>query len=167
MIISHKYKFIFIKTKKTAGTSIEIALSKYCGSEDIISTLGPDIESEKIRQELGYRGPQNYRIPLAKYKPYDLLRLARYRQPMQFNSHAGANYISKYIDRDIWDSYFKFCFERNPWEKVISLYHFMNRHKDNPPPLPEFIQSSQLKDVMCFHLYSNMADILVDRVFFI
>ncbi|MEL6382956.1 MAG: chondroitin 4-O-sulfotransferase, partial [Cyanobacteria bacterium J06626_18] len=31
MIISHEYKFIFLKTRKTAGTSIEIALSKFCG----------------------------------------------------------------------------------------------------------------------------------------
>ena len=37
MIVSHKYKFIFIKTRKTAGTSIEYNLSKYLGKEDIIT----------------------------------------------------------------------------------------------------------------------------------
>lgn len=31
MIVSHRYRYIFIKTKKTAGTSIEIALSRHCG----------------------------------------------------------------------------------------------------------------------------------------
>ena len=37
MIISHKHKFIFIKTVKTAGTSIDIALSKICEPQDIIT----------------------------------------------------------------------------------------------------------------------------------
>ena len=37
MIISHKYKFIFIKTRKTAGTTIEYNLSKYLGNDDIIA----------------------------------------------------------------------------------------------------------------------------------
>ena len=37
MIISHKYKFIFIKTRKTAGTTIEYNLSKYLGKNDIIT----------------------------------------------------------------------------------------------------------------------------------
>jgi hypothetical protein len=31
MIVSHRYRYIFIKTKKTTGTSIEIALSRHCG----------------------------------------------------------------------------------------------------------------------------------------
>jgi hypothetical protein len=32
MIVSHEHKFIFLKTKKTAGTSIELALSALCES---------------------------------------------------------------------------------------------------------------------------------------
>ncbi len=57
MIISHKYKFIFLKTKKTAGTSIEISLSRYCGDKDIITPIM--FEDEKIRADLG-KYPQNY-----------------------------------------------------------------------------------------------------------
>ncbi|MEM7193183.1 MAG: hypothetical protein AAF405_10065, partial [Pseudomonadota bacterium] len=39
MIISHKHKFIFLKTKKTAGTSVELALSQICGESDVITPL--------------------------------------------------------------------------------------------------------------------------------
>ena len=37
MIVSHKHKFIFFKTRKTAGSSIQVALAKHCGEDDIIT----------------------------------------------------------------------------------------------------------------------------------
>ena len=61
MILSHRYRFIFLKTGKTAGTSIEIALSEYCGAKDIITPIKP--EDELTRRSLGFRGPQNYLDP--------------------------------------------------------------------------------------------------------
>src|ERR1044072_9375465 len=39
MIVSHEHKFIFLKTKKTAGTSIELALSALCDERDVITPL--------------------------------------------------------------------------------------------------------------------------------
>ena len=42
MIISHEHKFIFVKTKKTAGSSIEHFLSKYLGHNDICT--GSDVD---------------------------------------------------------------------------------------------------------------------------
>jgi hypothetical protein len=44
MIISHDHKFIFIKSKKTAGTSIELALRPLCGREDIIAPVREEDE---------------------------------------------------------------------------------------------------------------------------
>jgi hypothetical protein len=50
MIISHEHKFIFVKTRKTAGTSIEIALSKFCGPDDVICPI-------RLRRHFGGQAP--------------------------------------------------------------------------------------------------------------
>ena len=39
MLLSHKYKIIFIKTKKTSGTAFETVFSKYLGENDIITPI--------------------------------------------------------------------------------------------------------------------------------
>jgi hypothetical protein len=122
MIICHAHKFIFIKTRKTAGTSIEIALSQFCGPDDILTRLDP--EDERIRQELGFRGPQNYILPLRAYKPSDWYRLIKRRKRMNFANHAPAGFIRENIGAEVWNGYFKFCFERNPFDQAISRYYW-------------------------------------------
>ena len=54
MIASHAHRFIFLKTRKTAGTSVEIALSKACGPDDVITVTSP--EDEELRTAAGGRG---------------------------------------------------------------------------------------------------------------
>lgn len=148
MIISHRHKFIFIKTKKTAGTSIEIALAKICGDTDIITPISP--EDENTRNALGYRGPQNYIIngvPL-------------------FYNHIPARDIRALVGNEVWNSYFKFCFERNPWDKVISWYFWENRTEPRPS-ISEFIRSGHAGMVGGsggFDLYTINGEIAVDRV---
>ncbi len=162
MIISHRNKFIFIKTQKTAGTSIEIALSKYCGPDDIITSIIPGDEIK--RKGLGYRGPQNYKIPFTKYSKRDLLVAAYKRKPLSFYNHASASYIMKYVEKGIWDSYFKFCFERNPWDKVVSRYY--RRYRSEPrPPITDFVQSREANIIKGFELYTCSSDVVVDKVF--
>jgi len=57
MIFSSKHKFIFIKGRKVAGTSIEMALSPLCGPQDIITPISPVDELKRL--SLGGQ-PQNY-----------------------------------------------------------------------------------------------------------
>ena len=66
MIVSHKHKFIFIKTKKVAGSSLELALSKFLGEDDVITPLA----EEYLRVERGYMTSRNYR---KKFHEFDLV----------------------------------------------------------------------------------------------
>jgi hypothetical protein len=162
MIISHKHKFIFIKTAKTAGTSVEIALSKFCGAGDIITPIKP--KDEAVREELGYPGPQNYFIPFRKYTKFDWARFFFQRKRLAYFNHARASFIKQYLAPGDWGSYFKFCFERNPWDKAVSLYYWTYR-KGPGPSISKFIQSGGANRCPGFELYTIHAEIVVDRVF--
>ena len=162
MIISHKYKFIFIRTHKTAGTSIEIELSKFCGEEDVITPIS--LKDEAIRRKLGYRGSQNYVESWLKYEFKDWVRLfAELQRKKKFVGHMLAKEIRQKIGDDIWNSYFKFCFERNPWDKVISFYFFQHR-KESRPLLSEFILSGEASQVSDYDLYTCDGKIIVDYI---
>ena len=50
MIVSKKNNFIFLKTAKTAGSSIEFYLSQFCGSKDTITSLRPN--EEKLKNKI-------------------------------------------------------------------------------------------------------------------
>ena len=56
MIVSHEHKFIFLKTKKTAGTSIELALTKLCGPDRAACPPGRKT-GDPITPRTGYTMP--------------------------------------------------------------------------------------------------------------
>ncbi|MDQ7786202.1 MAG: sulfotransferase family 2 domain-containing protein [Thermodesulfovibrionales bacterium] len=164
MIISHKYKFIFLKTEKTAGTSMEIALSRFCGEQDIITPITP--EDEIMRHTLGYRGSQNYSIPVSEYSFRDYLIFLIKRKRKRFYNHITAREVKNIIGEKIWDSYYKFCFERNPWDRVMSLYYW--RYKKEPrPALSHFIDSKSPRSLKKrgYEVYTIDDSIAVDKVY--
>lgn len=173
MIISHEHEFIFIKNEKTAGTSVEIALSKYCGASDVLTPISP--EDEATREELGHRTAQNYAIPFSQYTRGDWLRFVYTRDRMRFHSHDPATRIRKYTPDRVWDRYFKFCFERNPWDKVVSFYFWRTREMPEDkewkyrevedPSIAEFVHSREVTLLRGFELYGIEKEIAVDRVF--
>ena len=96
MIISHKHKFIFIHIQKCAGTSITYALNKYLGEEDIV--LGCTPQGEKLSAVWG--------------KTKGLYK------------HVNSANAKAVLGEKIWNEYFKFSFIRNPWDLVVSTYHW-------------------------------------------
>jgi hypothetical protein len=127
MIISHKHKFIFIKTRKTAGTSIEISLSRFCGKEDVITPITP--EDEEIRKQFSI-GPQNY-----KKNPNDSTFLkikgifSQKNNDDLFWNHIPAKSVKNIVGEKTWNSYYKFCFDRNPWDKTVSMFWWDQQQK--------------------------------------
>jgi hypothetical protein len=134
MIISHKYKFIFVKTFKTAGTSIEIFLSRHCGPLDIVTPILPAVESHVPRNHEGYY------------------------------NHMEAYKIREKTGPEIWNSYFKFCVERNPWEKTLSWYHMKRSREDNELTLDRYLAGNEFPINCLKYTEPDKPKIIVDRV---
>ena len=174
MIISHKYKFIFIKTNKTAGTSIEIALSRFCAGDDVITKLHP--VDELLRKSLGYTSAQNQKIPFYNYSLHDwqcmfskIIKNDK-RKTRRYYAHSSSGEIRRLVGEEVWDSYFKFCFERNPWDRAISYYYFIAARRQErgkkTVPLPEFISTGCLEPLKKKGIgnYTIDDEIAVDRI---
>ncbi len=102
LIISDKYRFIFIHINKCAGTSIRHALSRY-------SLSFRDRASDWLYRNFGLTRPYH-----AIYSP-----------------HITANELRTQIGHEIFDSYFSFSICRNPWALQVSLFTYMRTNKNH------------------------------------
>ena len=138
MIISHKYKFIFIKTRKTAGSSISNVLRKYLGPTDIADGDWVD-------------GLEPYNVTYEKNR---------------MDGHQTCKWIAKSFPKE-WDTYYKFTIERNPWEKVISGYNFYKQIdvKGLPDTITEFLTWEKKKWIpVDWGWYTVNSQVVVDQI---
>ena len=166
MIVCHAHKFIFLKTRKTAGTSIEAALAHLCGPDDIVTPISP--KDEPLRGDGA--GPRNHRgrfnpVPELFLPGTDKTRTVRDAwRGRKFFNHIGAAQIRNRLGRATWDSYFKFCFERNPWDKMVSRFHWDNRGKTPPLTWDEFLAKGEFRsDVGLYTINGALAVDFVGR----
>ena len=164
MIISHRHKFIFMRTTKTASTSMEIALSRFCGPEDVITPINP--EDEPVRNELGIF-PQNHSRPRKpwEYRPKDIARALLYKQRAEkklFWNHMSATQVRDKVTQPVWDSYFKFCFVRNPWDRAISRYYWNLSRDSRMNDLDKSLRKNDPNSY--FDIYSINGKLAVDFV---
>ena len=161
MIISHKHKFIFVKTMKTAGTSIEVYLSQHCGDKDTVTPIWPLVEPHRSRNFKGFFNP----LPeIIENKGGGIkVIIDNVIKKRKFYNHIPAKLVKYRVSRIIWDSYFKFCVERNPWDKTLSHYHWVNRQADSKLSLEEYIRKGSF--CLNYPIYCDFNDyILVDKV---
>jgi hypothetical protein len=137
MIISHKHKFVFIKTMKTAGTSIEIYLSAHCGDDDVVTPIAPHVEPHKPRNHAGF------------YNHMPATEVAA-RMP-----ELWSEYLTFCVERNPWDKI------------LSHYYMLKNSPLHNPGrdiSLDEFLAGDQLP--LNYPLYTDPAGnrVLVDHV---
>ncbi len=128
MILSYSKKFLFIKTMKTAGTSIEVFLSPRCGPGDVVTPIYP---------------PEPGHVP---------------RNHEGFYNHMAAAEIRDRVPPLLWAGLHKFCVVRNPWDAVVSFYHWQNREKTGAdrPSLEQFLAAGEWP--LAHELYTDPAD---------
>ena len=128
MVISHKYKFIFIKTTKVGGTSLEMVLDRLCGAEDVLTPHKHPEDGYTARNFSGTFDPEPELAKVLRHEGAlhpDFLKWTRMQQEADELFHEGMpSWQVKYrVPEAIWHGYFKFTIERNPWDKAISRYY--------------------------------------------
>ena len=164
MIISHAHRFIFLKTEKCAGTSIELALSQICGPDDVITRVSPEDENARVG-----RGPQHEMIPAQYRVPSWRMKRLLGRSPARsgtvYFNHMTAAALRRAMDPDVFDSYRKVTVVRNPWDQEVSLYYWLTRNERRRPSFDSFVQTpsrrSQRKN---FDIYAIEGRIVADVV---
>ena len=102
MLISNKYKFLFVHIAKTGGTSVRATLERY-----------------------RWRDP--YYVP--QFICSRISHLTGHRIGAKIPRHAKAIAAYEMLPRELYNSLFKFVFVRNPWDLQVSSFHHIRRER--------------------------------------
>ncbi len=161
MIVSHKHKFIFIKTYKTAGTSLEVLLSRSLGENDVSTPFGIEHPEHIVRNFKGVWQPTRELLHGNRSDRVSCIKDLIARR--QFYNHIPARIVQYRLSKKVWKDYFKFCVERNPWDKTISLYYMQKANFTPEISLSEYIRQGH--HCRNFQQYTDLnGRIIIDRV---
>ncbi|HVU29529.1 MAG TPA: sulfotransferase family 2 domain-containing protein [Sphingomicrobium sp.] len=144
MIISYKHKFVFAAVPKTGTHAVRQALRAHLGPDDI-EQVGLFVQKKFPMPELA--ALQHGHISLLQLRPH--------------------------MDPGEFESFFKFAFVRNPFDRFVSYCSFMTRFRGeflaNPQRvMAHFLQNPPRQHVLFWPQYSFICDsngeLLADHV---
>ena len=114
MIISHKHKFCLFQPPKTGGSSLEVAFSKYCGPDDVITPMPrrPEADETEIQDPQQNVGTYHqHGDPITFKPPEGYMTICPVRNP--FELYVSFMFWHKKIDlREAMDKYWKWDLNR-------------------------------------------------------
>ena len=102
MLLSHRYRFLFVHIAKTGGTSVRKALKPYQARHPLF-----------VFQFLASR----------------MSHLSGHRLGCKFPRHAKIVAAEQMLPHEFFASLFKFAFVRNPWDLQVSSWHHLRRER--------------------------------------
>ena len=112
MLLSLRYKFLFVHIAKTGGTSIRATLNRY-----------------------RWRDPYY----AAQFVCSRISHLTGHRLGCKFPRHAKIDAAKEMLPWELFESLFKFAFVRNPWDLQVSSWHHLKRERPHlVGHLPDF-----------------------------
>ena len=141
--INHDLKAIFIHIPKTAGTYIANHLEEYYGFKTYL-TRRPDHKIFCMSIDRTNRSHENKIHGTLMY----------YKTSPYINDLMGMN-------KEKWDSYYKFCFVRNPFDRLVSGWNYVNRYNI---PLHAFMNiNKKSTDWDYWHVFMNQTRHIINE----
>ena len=110
--ISHIYKFIYLKNYKVAGSSVNSFFGQFC--------IDPLRKKNYIFQDKQEEEISEFGIIGARIYPCKTV----------WCRHINAYDIKKEVGEEVFNTYFKFCVVRNPYDLIVSSF-FWDKRKIN------------------------------------
>jgi hypothetical protein len=107
MLISHTHRFAFIHVPKTGGCSVKLALAPF--ATDVLRYV-PNRWLDRCGIHVNYFAPWPFK---------------------RFRTHTPAAILHRELPPDVYADLFTFAFVRNPWDLLVSSYHFLRRDRSH------------------------------------
>lgn len=114
MLISHHYRFVLIKPRKMAGTTVELALSPFLMPGDLATRIGAE-ETMRVVAEGVHVGPIRRRAGVL-------------RRPLRLRDHSPLSRARKVVPQTRGYRVIAIC--RNPWDRAVSQFFWSMRRTD-------------------------------------
>lgn len=118
-LVSNTHEFVYLKTTKTAGTSVEMALEPYCAPPNHV----PTEHSAELISEFGVVGYRGF------YKPPSNPRW-KFWAPHPWIHHMHANRVRHNLGAKRFDRFTKIAAVRNPYDRLVSLFFWLRRKQE-------------------------------------
>jgi hypothetical protein len=152
MIVSHKHKFIFVKTHKTSTQTFMKFIKPHLGVDDVMAGDPPNYVNENTKVNVD--------------KIFESTGKSALSYQEKYGNHLPWFIIKEIVGDEIWESYTKFTIERDPKDRLVSLFCFLNSILIQPglfQPSPAFRSRTKGPEIKAI-LENSVLDLYPEEV---